>query len=130
MSKEKKIFKVKRSALGMGLGLFATRDIKKGEFIIEYLGELISAEEASKRLTRYLFEIDDDYTIDGADRKNVARYMNHFCDPNVEAEIEAGEIKFYAFKDIKEGEELGYDYGKEYVDEFIKPFGCKCPSCR
>ncbi|QSH39456.1 SET domain-containing protein [Candidatus Kaiserbacteria bacterium] len=129
MSKEQKSFKVKRAAAGMGLGLFASRPIKKGEFIVEYKGELISAAEAETRLTRYLFEIDDNYTIDGAARDNIARYMNHLCDPNVEAEIEAGEIKFYALKDIEEGDELGYDYGEEYVDEFIKPYGCKCSHC-
>lgn len=118
---------VKRAAPGMGLGLYAAEPIRKGEFIIEYTGELISSEEADKRLTKYLFEIDDDYTIDGATRSNTARYMNHFCKPNVEAEIEAGEINFYARRDIEVGEELGYDYGKEYFDEFIKPHGCKCP---
>ena len=122
-------FKVKRSAPGMGLGLFATEKIEEGEFIVEYIGEIITAEEANKRLTRYLFEIDDDYTIDGATRENVARYMNHLCDPNVEAEIESGQIKFYALRDIEPGEELGYDYGEEYFDEFIKPYGCGCPSC-
>ena len=129
MSKEQKIFKVKRAAAGMGLGLFATRAIKKKEFIIEYKGELITDAEAENRQTRYLFEIDDNYTIDGATRDNMARYMNHLCEPNVEAEIEAGEIRFYALRNILEGEELGYDYGEEYVDEFIKPCGCKCPQC-
>lgn len=128
MSNTQKKVAVKRSAPGMGLGLYAAEDIKKGDFVIRYTGELISTEEADRRLTKYLFEIDDDYTIDGADRSNTARYMNHFCKPNVEAEIEAGQIHFYALRDIQAGEELGYDYGKEYVDEFIKPHGCKCPS--
>lgn len=123
-------YSVKRSAPGMGLGLFAKRPIKKGEFIIEYIGELITAAEADKRLTRYLFELDDKHTIDGATRKNVARYMNHFCKPNVEAEVEGGQIKFFALRNISEGEEFGYDYGKEYTDEFIKPYGCKCPTHR
>ncbi len=110
----------------MGLGLFATAPIQKGEFIIEYTGELISASEADKRLTKYLFEINKWYTIDGSTRENIARYMNHFCKPNAEVEIEAGQLNFYATRNIKAGEELGYDYGKEYVDEFIKPLGCKC----
>ena len=121
---------VRRAPLGMGLGLFASQNIKKGDYIIEYTGERITSAEAENRLTKYLFEIDDDYTIDGAARTNTARYINHLCRPNVEAEIENGQIKFYALRDIKEGEELGYDYGKEYVDEFIAPFGCKCPVCR
>ncbi len=121
-------FKIRRSAPGMGLGLFAVAPIRKGEFVIEYTGELISNEEADKRRhTKYLFEVDDHTTIDGAARSNAARYMNHFCKPNVEAEIEAGQINFYALRNIEAGEELGYDYGKEYIDEFIKPHGCKCP---
>jgi len=129
MKNTQRKFEVKKARLGMGLGLFATMPILKGEFIIEYKGEIISSKEADKRVTKYLFEINEDYTIDGAMRENTARYMNHFCYPNVEAEIEAGEIKFYAAKDIKRGEELGYDYGEEYFNEFIKPNGCKCPIC-
>jgi len=126
---QKKV-EVKRAAPGMGLGLFAAEGITKGEFIIEYIGEVISAKVANIRKTKYLFEINEHYTIDGATRENIARYMNHMCRPNVEAEIEAGQIHFYALRDIKVGEELGYDYGKEYTDEFIKPNGCKCSACR
>ena len=129
MSDTQHTYTVKRSAPGMGLGLFATVPIKKGDFIIEYIGERITAKEADTRLTRYLFEIDDTHTIDGATRKNTARYINHFCKPNAEVEIEDGSINIYAIKNIKAGEEIGYDYGTEYVDEFIKPYGCKCPSC-
>ncbi len=112
-----------------GLGLFADEDISKGEYVISYTGEVISNEIADKLKTKYLFEIDDRYTIDGSDRTNTARYINHFCNPNLEAEIEAGEIKFFAIKDIKQGEELGFDYGDEYFNEFIKPIGCKCSHC-
>jgi len=126
MSDTQRKFIVKRANPGMGLGLFADADIKKGEFIIEYTGELISSAEADKRLTKYLFEVNEWYTIDGATRENTARYMNHLCKPNVEAEIEAGQINFYALRDIQAGEELGYDYGKEYFNEFIKPHGCAC----
>jgi len=126
MSKIQKKTVVKRAAPGMGLGLFATEPIRKGEFVIEYIGEVITSAEADKRLTRYLFEIDDKHTVDGATRKNTARYMNHFCKPNVEAEIEKKKINFYALRAIKPDEELGYDYGKEYIDEFIKPYGCQC----
>ena len=114
----------------MGLGLFANKPILDGEFIIEYTGELISTEGADSLSTKYLFAIDENYTFDGSDRKNIARYINHLCTPNIEAQIEAGEIKFFALQNIKEGEEFGYDYGKEYFKQFIKPRGCKCPSCR
>jgi len=128
MHKGQRKYTVKRSAAG--LGLYATEPIKQGEFIIEYIGERITAQEAAQRKTRYLFEIDERHTIDGATRKNIARYVNHFCNPNVEAEIEDGEIHLSALRDIKAGEELGFDYGEEYFNEFIKPYGCKCPSCR
>jgi hypothetical protein len=125
---QKKV-KVKRAVPGMGLGLFAAEPIKKNEFIIEYTGERISNDEADRRQhTKYLFEIDTKHTIDGSTRSNVARYMNHFCKPNVEAETDTGRIYFHAVRNIQEGEELGYDYGKEYVDEFIRPRGCKCPA--
>ncbi len=113
-----------------GLGLFAEEDIKKGDFVIKYEGELIPSKEAEKLKTRYLFEIDENWTIDGSDRKNTARYINHFCKPNLEAEVLAGEIVFFALRDIKKGEELGFDYGQEYFDEFIKTKGCACPKCR
>ncbi len=124
--KAKKV-RVKRSFAG--LGLFADEDISKGDYVISYKGKVLLNEEADKLKTKYLFEIDDRYTIDGSSRKNTARYINHFCNPNLEAEIEAGEIKFFAIKNIKQGQELGFDYGEEYVNEFIKPFGCKCPAC-
>lgn len=124
--KEKKV-RVKRGI--SGLGLFADEDIKKGEYVISYKGRLISTQEADKLKNRYLFEIDENYTIDGSSRDNLARYINHFCEPNLEATIEAGEIRFYALRDIKKGEELGFDYGEEYFEEFIAPKGCKCKKC-
>ena len=109
-----------------GLGLFADEKIKKGEYVISYKGKLISNEEAEKLKTRYLFELDDKYTIDGSSRENLARYINHFCEPNLEADIVAGEIVFIALKDIEKGEELGFDYGEEYFNDFIKKKGCAC----
>ena len=118
---------VKKSTAG--LGLFAGEAIKKGARIIEYVGEKITAEEANKRGGKYLFEINTKWTIDGTNRKNTARYVNHSCDPNCEAENRGGRIFIFAKKDIKEGDELTYDYGQEYFDEHIKPHGCRCASC-
>ena len=123
------VLMVKKSRVGMGFGLFVTTDFKEGDFIIEYTGEIISSKEADRRVSKYLFQIDEYYTIDGAGESNRARYINHFCNPNIEAVVEAGQINFYALRDIQEGEELGFDYGEEYKDEFITPFGCKCPHC-
>ena len=115
---------VKRSSAG--LGLFATRSFKKGERIIEYVGRTISNAEAYTSRSKYLFEVNKRRTIDGTVRTNIARYINHSCRPNCEPEIERGHIYIDAIKNIKEGEEFSYDYGEEYFNEHIRPFGCRC----
>jgi hypothetical protein len=109
-----------------GLGLFATRAFKKGERIIEYFGRTITHEEAYKSRSLYLFEVNSRKTIDGTTRENFARYINHSCTPNCEPEIVRGRIWIDARKNIKAGEELSYDYGEEYFDVHIKPYGCRC----
>lgn len=121
---------VKRSSAG--LGLFADEDIAKDQLIIEYTGERISAKEADKRGGRYLFSVSDDLVIDGTDRKHTARYMNHSCDPNAEAEHEVTEDRIYirALQYIKKGEEITFNYGEDYTSsDFIKKGGCKCAKC-
>ena len=125
--KSKYTFRVGKSTAG--LGLFAESDIKKGDFLIEYTGKKISQEKADKQGGKYLFEINDTIVLDGSSRTNTARYINHSCAPNCESDVVLGKVYIYAIKKIKEGEELGYDYGKEYYNEHIKPFGCKCPKC-
>ncbi|MDO8742194.1 MAG: SET domain-containing protein [bacterium] len=118
---------VKRASAG--LGLFASRPFKKGERIIEYVGRVISTAEEYTSKSKYLFEVNKRKTIDGADRSNVARYINHSCRPNCEPEIERGRVYVDAIKSIKAGEELSYDYGEEYFNEHIKPHGCRCVKC-
>ena len=119
--------KVKRSKAG--LGLFANRPFKKGEFVIEYIGEIIDNDEADRRLGKYLFELNKKETLDGSSRKNIARYINHSCRPNCEVDIKKKRVLISARKTIQPGEELHYDYGKEYFEGFIKPFGCVCVKC-
>ena len=101
-----------------GLGLFARRDFKKGELIIEYTGEKITEAEANRRGGKYLFELNDNWTIDGKGRDNLARYINHSCKPNAYPELDDKEehIYIYAKKNIKPGEELTYNYGKMYFN--------------
>ena len=123
------LFVVRRARAGAGLGLFAKADISKGTFVIEYTGEKITNAEADRRGGRYLFNINSKWTIDGKGHHNTARYINHSCRPNCESRISGGKIKIYSIKDIKAGEELSYDYGKEYFDEFLKPHGCRCDKC-
>lgn len=121
---------VKRSSAG--LGLFAGEDIKKDQCVIEYTGERITEDEANKRGGRYLFEVTDTLVIDGKGRDNKARYINHSCKPNAEAEHNENDDRIYirACKKIKNGEEVTYHYGKEYMKEIINKEGCLCASCR
>lgn len=112
-----------------GLGLFATARIAPGMYI-EYVGPIITTEEANKKKgARYLFELNSKITIDGSPRENLARYVNHSCNPNCESVQSGKRIFIKAIKTIEKGEELCYDYGDEYVDEFIKPHGCRCHAC-
>ena len=114
-----------------GLGLFAGEAIKKGEMIIEYVGNILTGEEADKKTTsQYLFEINRNKTIDGTPRWNVARYANHSCAPNAESDVKKGRVFISAIKNIKEGEEITYDYGEEFCEEHIKPYGCQCVAKR
>lgn len=120
-----KIVKVKRGLAG--LGLFAGEDIKKGDMIVEYIGNILNKEEADKKTTsQYLFEITRNKTIDGTPRWNTARYANHSCDGNAESDVKKGRVFVIATKNIKEGEEITYDYGEEFVEEHIAPYGCNC----
>jgi uncharacterized protein len=122
-------FEVREARPGTGLGLFAFADMRKGDFILEYTGKKIPTKVADEMdEARYLFEVDEEWTIDGEDESNTARYINHSCEPNVEAEVHDSHILISATRDIKAGEELGIDYGEEYYDEFIRPKGCKCPA--
>lgn len=121
--------KVKRAQAG--LGLFAAEDLKKGDFIIEYIGEHITHDEADIRGGMYLFTINEKIVIDGKTRTNTARYINHSCVPNAEAESddEDQKIRIYAKKKISSGEEITIDYGKEHWENYIGEETCKCEKC-
>jgi SET domain-containing protein len=122
-----KIVKVKRGMAG--LGLFAGEDIKKGEMIIEYIGNILNKEESEKIATnQYLFEINKNRTIDGSVRWNIARYCNHACEEagNAESDVKKGRVFIKAIKNIKSGDEILYDYGEEFVNEYIAEKGCQC----
>ncbi len=125
---EKNIFlKVKRSSAG--LGLFTLIPMKKGITIIEYIGERISVTEGDKRNNRYIFNVSSRIDIDGSPRYNMARYINHSCRPNCEAVNRRGRIFIIAKKNIKAGEELHYNYGKNYFEGLISADGCLCARC-
>ncbi|MEK7201831.1 MAG: SET domain-containing protein [Patescibacteria group bacterium] len=120
-------FKLRVGRSTAGLGLYAETPIPKGSCIIEYVGRRVSPEEEETSKSRYLFEIRKGNTIDGKPKWNKAGYINHSCRPNAETTIHKQRVFILAIKNIKAGEEITYDYGKEYVDEFIKPYGCRCP---
>jgi SET domain-containing protein len=132
MAKAEKPYRVGRSPTG--LGLFATAPIKKRSLVIEYGGRRIPTAEAKeiekRRANKYLFEIDRRWTIDGSTRQNLARYVNHACDPNTEAELLRGRMMFRALKSIAPGEEITLDYGEEYIELYFGKTGCLCATCR
>src|SRR3954464_12937843 len=124
------------SALGpsrTGLGLFATKPIKKGAKIVRYFGPLLDSRNKKHDdiENKYPFELNGGWTIDGSVRKNVARYFNHACRPNAESDVSARKRKVVirAIKHISPGEEINYDYGTDYFKAYLKPIGCKCDSC-
>src|SRR5713101_3818398 len=126
-----KPYRVGRSRTG--LGLFATKPIKKGAKIVRYFGPLLDSRRKKDDAieNKYLFELNNRWTIDGSVRKNIARYINHACKPNAESDVKPRKRKVVirAIKNIEPGEEINYDYGTDYFKAYLKPIGCKCDAC-
>jgi uncharacterized protein len=126
-----KPYRVGRSRTG--LGLFATKPIRKGTRIIRSFGPLLDSKKEDEDAieNKYLFELTNRWTIDGSIRENVARYINHACKPNAESDVRPRKRKIYirAIKNIEAGEEINYDYGTDYFKAYLKPIGCKCEAC-
>ncbi|MCX5761840.1 MAG: SET domain-containing protein-lysine N-methyltransferase [Gemmatimonadetes bacterium] len=130
-------FKIRRSVIA-GRGAFALRDIKKGERLIEYVGERISHpvaddkydDAAKKSHHTFLFSVSSRTVIDASVGGNDSRFINHSCAPNCEAVIERRRVFIFAKRPITKGDELAYDYGYERdgsetaADE--KLYGCRC----
>ena len=128
MTEGKHEYAVRRTTTG--LGLFASEAIPAGRRIIEYTGPLVSNDEVERRnWGKYFFAVNTKWSIDGTPRSNTARYINHSCRPNAEAIVTGRRVWIWSKRRIKAGEEITYDYGKEYFDEHIKPVGCKCEKC-
>jgi uncharacterized protein len=121
-----------------GKGVFAARPIAQGETIIEYKGEVITWKEALRRHPHdpddpnhtFYFHIDEEHVIDAKFGGNAARWINHSCDPNCEADEVDGRIFIKALRALKPGEELFYDYGlvidERYTPKLKKQFECRC----
>ena len=127
----KKPYRVGRSRTG--LGLFATKRIKKGAKIVRYFGPLLDSKKKKDDAVenKYLFELNGRWTIDGSVRENIARYINHACKPNAESDVRPRKRKVFirAIRNIEPGEEINYDYGTDYFKAYLKPIGCKCAAC-
>ena len=136
-------FEVRPSSI-QGLGGFATRRIRKGTRIIEYIGERISPDEADRRYNDdesdhplvLLFTVDKRTIIDAGVGGNDARFINHSCDPNCETVTERRHVYIEAIKDISAGEELTYDYNLTRDglddDDVEERYACHCgtKNCR
>ena len=141
---EKKLPKIiiKRSKIH-ATGVYAGEDIKKGQKIIEYIGEKITKKESDRRSDEilkkhkenpengavYIFTLNKKYDIDGSPDYNKAKYINHSCSPNCETDILKGHIWIMAEKDIKKGEELTYNYGYDLDDWEEHPCNCGSKNC-
>jgi SET domain-containing protein len=127
MSDQRKRYAIKRTA--SGLGFFTLVPIRAEKRIIEYVGIILTAEETRKKSGKYLMALDDEYFIDGSPRTNLARYINHSCAPNAKAYRTGVRVWIWSLRDIAAGEEITYDYGKKYFEDFIQPKGCRCAKC-
>lgn len=133
-----------RSSGVHGRGVYAVAPIEAGATIIEYTGERISWDEAMDRHPHdpqqpnhtFYFHIETGEVIDALHGGNSARWINHACDPNCEADEANGRVFIKALRDLLPGEELFYDYGlvidERYTPKLKKEFACHCgsPVCR
>lgn len=118
-----------KPAAGTGLGFFTLVPIAEDKKIIEYTGIILTVEEADETDGRYLMALDGDYFIDGSPASNSARYINHSCQPNAKACRSGARVWIWSIRAIEAGEEITFDYGRNYFNDFIKPIGCKCTKC-
>lgn len=123
-------------------GLFAMEPIAADEMVIEYVGQMVrpvvadlreSQYEATGIGSSYLFRIDLDTIIDATKCGNLARFINHSCNPNCYAKVITIEsqkkIVIYSKQPIGVNEEITYDYKFPLEDDKI-PCLCGAPQCR
>ena len=115
-----------------GTGGFAKSLLPQGTWIIEYVGERITKQESLTRCRagdEYIFSVDEETDLDGKVEWNPARFLNHSCAPNGEAELIDGRIWIVALRDIPAGEEVTFDYGYDLEDYRDHPCQCGAPGC-
>ncbi|KAI4803676.1 hypothetical protein KUCAC02_025337 [Chaenocephalus aceratus] len=129
-------------APGKGWGLISLRDIKKGEFVNEYIGELIDEEECRARIKYahennitdfYMLTIDKDRIIDAGPKGNYSRFMNHSCQPNCDTQkwTVNGDTRvgLFAVCEIPEGTELTFNYNLDCLGNEKTVCRCEAPNC-
>lgn len=114
-----------------GWGVKSLESIRQDTFVIEYVGEVISSEDADRRYVdqgaEYLFDLDfhdadPEYVIDATKMGNESHFVNHSCDPNLRVhaafidtlDIRLPRIALFACRDIAAGDELTFDYSMAY----------------
>lgn len=115
-----------------GTGGFARREIPRGTWVIEYVGEKIDKAESLRRCeanNQYIFCLTPEHDLDGNVDWNPARFINHCCAPNCEADLKDGRIWIVALRDIAEGEEVTFNYGFDLVDYKEHPCACGSNDC-
>ena len=121
-----------RSSAIHGTGGYARRDIASGTRVMEYVGEKITKAESLRRCeqnNQYIFGLDDEFDLDGNVPWNPARFINHSCAPNCEAELDEGHVWIVALREIKAGEELTYNYNYDLEDYREHPCRCGAAGC-
>jgi SET domain-containing protein len=112
-----------------GLGLFTLRPVRAGGRVVEYVGTVITSEEAGRSRSKYLFTLDERSAIDGKGRGNLARYVNHSCRPNSAGYTYGRRIWICALRAVAAGEQITIDYGADYLAAHFGREGCQCEPC-
>ncbi len=129
-----RLYRIKKSNIDKnGKGLYATKNIKEGTKILNYVGNIITRKQSDtnpkfdNKKPIYLFNLNNRYDLDGDVHRNTARLINHSCSNNCDYEGKGLKIWVTAIKNIKKGEELTCDYVFSYDSDY-KQFPCKCRS--
>jgi hypothetical protein len=140
---------IQRSSPIHGNGVFAARDLPKDLTLIEYRGRRLTHAQANRAYGgevdsghTFLFTLNEKYLIDGNEGGNVARWINHSCEPNCQAFVieHAGgdprrdRVVIDTKRAIRKGEELTYDYGitleERQTPQLKRIWACRCGSSR
>lgn len=115
-----------------GLGGFARKTLRKGSRIIEYLGEKMDKQEARRRCEAgnvYVFEVNQEWDIDGSVDWNPARSINQSCDANAETDVIKDRVWILAKRTIRAGEEITYNYNFDLSEYEDYPCNCGASQC-